>query len=249
VIDLGRAPAAIGPVIGSISAIATRAVTGAGDPPRVVVPTTPPGIRPGIGAMSAFQVTVPGNSVLFGFFIALTCALSFAEERRTGTGRRLLAAPVARWKLLFAKLLPYIALGAAQVGILFVIGAAGFGMEVGGSVLALAVMTIGVACCAAGLGLLIASVSSTEKQISSLGSLVVLIMGLLGGCMIPRELMPEALRSAGLFVPQAWALDAYHMLLARAGTTIFDVLPQIGAVYGFALLFAVVGMWRFKFEP
>src|SRR5262249_38684387 len=114
---------------------------------------------------TAFQLTVPGNAVLFGFFIALTCALGFAEERRSGTWRRLLAAPVPSWKLLATKLIPYVALGTVQVGLLFVIGAVGFGMQVAGSVPALAVLTVGVACCATSLGLLIASVSTTEKQI------------------------------------------------------------------------------------
>jgi ABC-2 type transport system permease protein len=248
VIDQGASPAATKPLIGSITAILTRAITGAATPPRMVVPKTPPGIPKPLGEMSAFQVSVPGNAVLFGFFIALTCALSFAEERRTGTGRRLLAAPVARWQLLIAKLLPYVALGAIQVGLLFAIGVFGFGMRVGGSVAGLVIMTIGVASCAASLGLLLASVSTTEKQISSLGSVVVLVMGLLGGCMLPRVLMPHVMQQIGLFVPHGWALDGYYTMLVREGSTLADVAKPIAAVYGFAVLFLAAGLKRYRFE-
>ena len=200
--------------------------------------------------MTSFQISVPGNAVLFGFFIALTCALSFAEERRTGTGRRLLAALHRRaWKpLLGAKMLPYVALGSLQVGLLFAIGVFGFHMRIGGSIVALALLTLGVATCAASLGLLLASVSTTEKQISSLGSVLILVMGLVGGCMFPRALMPEAMQHIGLFVPHGWALDGYYELLVRDGATIADVLPQIAAVWGFAIAFALIGMRRFKFD-
>jgi ABC-2 type transport system permease protein len=220
-----------------------------GQPPQVVDVRAPAGAANPVDELtSSFQLVVPGNAVLFGFFIALTCALSFAEERRSGTWRRLLASPVPAWKLLAAKLVPYVALGATQVGLLFAIGALGFGMQIGGSIVALAILTIGVAACATTLGLLIAALSSTEKQISSLGSVLIMIMGLVGGCMFPRALMPHALQQVGLFVPHGWALDGYYALLVGHGTGLADVLRPIGAVYGFALLFGVAGLRRFRFD-
>jgi ABC-2 type transport system permease protein len=239
----------IQPLIGSIAAIATRAYVGGPPPPRVldiVDPNQVGGQKP--PEASSFQLTVPGNAVLFGFFIALTCALGFAEERRSGTWRRLLAAPVPAWKLLVAKLVPYVALGLIQVGTLFAIGVFAFGMKIYGSVPALAVLTLGVSCCATALGLLIASFSATEKQISSLGSVLILIMGLVGGCMFPRALMPHAMQQVGLAVPHGWALDGYYALLVHQGAGFADVLPQIGAVFGFAAAFALIGLRRFRFD-
>jgi ABC-2 type transport system permease protein len=247
-IDPGEPPQTAGPLRGAVIGVLTRAVVG-GEPPQVVDVRAPAGAGNLIDQFtSPFQLTVPGNAVLFGFFIALTCALSFAEERRSGTWRRLLAAPVPAWKLLAAKLLPYVALGATQVGLLFAIGALGFGMQIGGSIAALAVLTVGVAACATTLGLLIAAVSSTEKQISSLGAVLIMIMGLVGGCMFPRALMPHAMQQVGLFVPHGWALEGYYTLLIHHGTGFADVLRPIGAVYGFALLFAVAGLRRFRFD-
>jgi ABC-2 type transport system permease protein len=249
VLDTQEPPQVTGPLRGAVSAIVTRAVVGGAPPPEVVDVRAPAGaVDPVDQITSAFQLTVPGNAVLFGFFIALTCALSFAEERRSGTWRRLLASPVPAWKLLVAKLVPYIALGTVQVGLLFAIGAIGFGMKIGGSLPALIVLTIGVACCATSLGLLIAAVSSTEKQISSLGSVLIMIMGLVGGCMFPRAMMPHAMQQVGLFVPHGWALDGYYRLLVGDGAGFADVTRQLAAVYGFAALFAIAGMRRFRFD-
>lgn len=246
VIDSDQSPQITGPLVGSIMGPTLRAYEGLGPPPAVL--TVAPA-RPEQHAMeaSSFQLVVPGNAVLFGFFIALTCALSFAEERRTGTWRRLLASPVPQPTLLIAKLLPYVALGAIQVSLLFLVGAIGFGMKINGSIPALIVLTIGVACCATALGLAIAAFSSTEKQISSLGSVLILIMGLLGGCMLPRVLMPPIIQQIGLAVPHGWALDGYNMVIVKGGG-FRDIFRQLLAVYGFAIAFAYIGIRRFRFD-
>ncbi|TMQ06314.1 MAG: ABC transporter permease [Deltaproteobacteria bacterium] len=248
-LDPREPPQVAGPLRGAVVGVVTRAVLREAALPDVVAVRAPIGATSTLDELSsAFQLTVPGNAVLFGFFIALTCALSFAEERRSGTWRRLLASPVSTWQLLFAKLVPYIALGTLQVGLLFAIGAFGFGMPIGGSLPALAVLTVGVACSATALGLLIASLSSTEKQISSLGSVLIMIMGLVGGAMFPRALMPHVMQQVGLFVPHGWALDGYYQLIVGKGTGFADVAKPIAAVYGFAVLFTVIGVRRFRFD-
>jgi ABC-2 type transport system permease protein len=120
---------------------------------------------------------------------------------------------------------------------------------VGGSLIALAVLTFAVVTCAVSLGLVMAAVGGSEKRMGSIGSISLLIMGLLGGAMVPRAFMPPAVKAIGLFVPHGWALDGYFTLLVREGATIADVAPQIGAVFGFAAIFAACGVWRFRFEP
>ena len=41
----------------------------------------------------------------------------------------------------------------------------------------------------------------TEKQLGGIGSVVLLVMGMLGGCMFPRLLMPPFMQTIGLAVP------------------------------------------------
>jgi ABC-2 type transport system permease protein len=77
---------------------------------------------------------------------------------------------------------------------------------------------------------------------------VLLVMGLLGGCMFPRILMPDFMKGLGHVVPHSWALDGYYDVLVRQGTTIADVAPNIGALLAFAVGFAALGLARFRFE-
>ena len=128
VIDRGLPTDVRAPLEGALTGIVLRAalVTTAWSPQVTV--RSPPGAGNPLATITSFQVAVPGNAVLFGFFIALTVALAFTSERRTGTWRRLLAAPVARWRLLVAMLVPYFLIALVQLAFLFGVGVLAFGM-------------------------------------------------------------------------------------------------------------------------
>lgn len=245
VIDL-TAPAQVrGPVEGALTAVVMRAL----------VPVTlriearsPPGLGPSVAQASAFQIAVPANAVLFGFFLALTVATSLGSDRRTGAWRRLLAAPVSRSRALIASLVPYVLIGGVQLAFLFGTGVLVFGMEIAGSVGALVAVSLALVYCAVSLGLLFAALGGSERQLGAFGSVVLLVMGILGGCMVPRLLMPPEMQAIGLAVPHGWALDGYYDVLVRTGTGIAEVVPAVGALVGFGTLFAMFGVAWFRFE-
>ncbi len=211
-------------------------------------PKSPPGVKRAVDNLDSFQVSVPGNTVLFCFFLSLGVAMSFYEERKRGTWRRLLAAPGPRVMLLIGKLLPFAFIGCLQVAVLFAFGHLVFGMRIGGSVLALGVITVCVVYAATSLGLLIAAFGGTEKQISGYSLILILGMALLGGCMFPRMFMPQGLQAVGNCVPHGWALDAYYTVLVRTGSTLADVALPCLAIAGFGMLFMIVASLVFRFE-
>lgn len=249
VLDLAAPEQVRGPIEGALTGVVQRAL--APPPPRqgsLVVVTAPPGVARPLEQTSSLQIAVPGNAVLFGFFIALTVAMAFVGERKTGTWRRLLAAPVPRWKALLATLVPYYLVGVVQLAFLFGVGALGFGMQVAGSVLALVVLSLVVVYCAVALGLLFAAIGGSEKQLGGVASVVLLVMGLLGGCMVPRMVMPELMQTIGLGVPHGWALDGYYDVIVRQGTGLGDIALPIVALLGFGTAFAGLGLALFRFE-
>lgn len=196
---------------------------------------------------SGFQISVPGNAVLFGFFLALTVALSFLEDRRTGVFRRLMSSPVRRSTLLLAKLVPFAIIGMIQMTFLFGFGALVFGLELGASVPALVLLTAAIVLCAVSLGLFMASFGGTEKQLGGIGSICLLVMGLLGGAMVPRMVMPSLMKSLGKITPHAWALDGYQALLVDGGA-LQSVLGPVLVILAFSAGFALIGVVRFRFE-
>ena len=252
--DAGE-PRVTWPVVGALGGLLAKAEfqgAGAGtdaNPAAALLRVeSPPGLREPAEAPDSFQVSVPGNAVLFLFFLSTTVALSFVEERRSGAWRRLLSAPVPRSTLLLAKLVPFFLVGLVQMAFFFGVGVVVFGMGVGGSVLALAAVTAVLVFAAVSLGLLVASFGGTERQVSGFATMAVLVMALLGGCMFPRIFMPDAMKTIGLFTPHAWALDAFYDLLIRRGTTLADVRGPILALLGFGSAFAIAGCALFRLE-
>jgi len=238
-----------GPIQGALTQIIARSQLPE-DPSlelSVLEARTPPGMKKPVRNISGFQLAVPGNAVLFAFFIAITIGISFIEERDSGTWRRMLAAPVRRPVLLFAKLVPFFFIACLQLAFLFGVGALVFGMTVGGSLAGVVLISALTAYCAVSLGLFIASFGGTPKAVGGFGSIVILIMGMLGGAMIPRIAMPEVLQKAGLAVPHGWALDAYTDLLVREGTTIADVALPALVLFAMGTALAGIGAARFKF--
>jgi len=190
------------------------------------------------GQPNAVTHNVPAWTLFGVFFIAQQLAASILEEKKLGTFRRLLAAPVSRAGILIGKLVPYLLLNLPLLEAPRLVIS---------HPLALAAISIAASLSATGLGLLIASLAKTTEQIGGLGSLLVVTMAALGGVMVPSSVMPDSMRTLGLATPHAWALRAYQDVLVRdAGLA--HVLPGIAALLGFALVFFGVAVWRFRWE-
>jgi ABC-2 type transport system permease protein len=194
---------------------------------------------------SGFQLSVPGNVVLFAFFLAVTIGISFIEERRRGTWRRLRAAPVSLFSLLASKLVPYFLIGLGQIGFLFSVGIFVFSLNVQGSLAALALVASATVFCTIGMGLLLASLGRTEKAVGAIASVLLLVTGMLGGTMIPRTFMPKAMQAIGAFTPQAFALDAFSAIVMRPDAGLATVALPVAVLLGFGVVFLLVGVSTF----
>ncbi|MCS7087303.1 MAG: ABC transporter permease [Thermoflexales bacterium] len=194
-----------------------------------------------------FQQNVPGYTIYGVFWIVSLLAGSVLQEKREGTFRRLMVAPMNRAVMLAGKLLPYYLINLLQLAVMLGASSVLFGMSLGRSPLGLAAVSLAVAAAATGLGVLVSALARTEAQVGGLTVLLLLTLAALGGCFVPRFIMPEWLRLLGLITPHAWALDAYQDLLVR-GYGFMTVLPKVGMLLVFAALFFGMGVWRFRFE-
>lgn len=190
-----------------------------------------------------YQQTIPGYTVMYVFFIITSMTASIHAEQLNGTFRRLLSTPVSRAELLGGKMLATIVIGLAQVLILFGIGALVFKLRLGNDPLAFILLTVALVTSAASIGL---AASTTRTRGGGLAAPLI-IAALLGGCMFPLDLMPSFLRSLSLIVPHSWALNGYQNLMVR-GFGLQEVLPQIGALTGFALVFFLIAVRRFDLQ-
>jgi ABC-2 type transport system permease protein len=161
-----------------------------------------------------YQLLVPSYLVMFAFFLVLTVGWLFVAERRQGTMTRLAAAPVARWQILAGKLLPCLLLSLFQGFFILVAGRVVFDMSWGSAPVWLIPLVAATSLAAMGLAMVIAALAKTETQVAIYGTLLVLVLAGLSGCLMgDRNLMPEQMQEISLVTPHAWALDAYRELL------------------------------------
>jgi ABC-2 type transport system permease protein len=202
---------------------------------------------------SPAQLSVPSFTVLFVFLTAQATARSIYDEKRVGSFRRLLAAPISKTELLVGKMLPNVIASLIQVVVIF-----SFGMLVlpllgqpafslGNAPFAVALVALLMALCSSGLGILIAALARTEHQIGGLSAVILWAMGMVGGSFIPIFYLERFLGRLMRVVPHYWANSAFTDLLVR-GAGLRDVVPQMIALLVFTVAFFAVGVWKFEFD-
>lgn len=197
-----------------------------------------------------YQILVPSYTVMFAYFLVLTVGWLFVAERRQGTLKRLRAAPLSRGEILLGKLLPCFMLSLAQGIFLLGAGKLVFGMSWGPAPWWLLPVVFTTSLSAMGLALLVASVARTEAQVAIYGTLLVLVLAGVSGCLMgDRDLMPDKMQQLSLITPHAWALVAYKQLLANAGPPNVDIIAQACLVLAcFGLVFIFLAWWFLRLD-
>ncbi len=199
------------------------------------------------------QTAVPGFLVLFVFLAAQAMAVSIYDEKRVGSYRRLMAAPISRVQLLLGKGIPNMIIVLVQTVVILGFGTLGFRwlgrepLQLGSHPLALVLLVLAMALCSTGLGMFIAALARTQNQIGGLSSMLLWGTGVLGGSMIPLFLLEQFLGPLPRVVPQYWANRGLENLLLR-GVGLEAVWPQIVSLLAFALAFFGVGLWHLDHE-
>jgi ABC-2 type transport system permease protein len=113
--------------------------------------------------------------------------------------------------------------------------------------LALLLVMLTSALAAAALGPMLGTFVKTEGQANGLSILIGMVMALLGGCWYPIELFPPLMRMAAKALPTYWAMTGFLNIAVR-GQELSGVLFESAVLLGFALVFFVIGVWRFRYE-
>jgi ABC-2 type transport system permease protein len=197
-----------------------------------------------------YQILVPSYTVMFAYFLVLTVGWLFVAERRQGTLKRLRAAPLSRTQILLGKLLPCLLLSIGQGLFLLAAGRLVFAMNWGAEPWWLVLVVAATSLSAMGLAMLVASLAQTEAQVAIYGTLLVLVLAGISGCLMgDRDMMPEAMQRISLVTPHAWALIAYRQLLANPGVPNLALVAQACMVLcGFGLGFLVLASFLLRLD-
>jgi hypothetical protein len=196
-----------------------------------------------------YQSLVPSYTVMFAFFLVLNVGWLFVAERRQGTLKRLRAAPLSDGQILLGKLVPCLVLSIGQGFFLLAAGKVVFDMSWGARPGWLVPVVLATSMAATGMALLVACLARTEAQVAVYGTLLVLVLAGISGCLMgDPELMPEQMKQLSRFTPHAWALDAYAQLLLTKNPNLPLVAQACGVLAAFGGGFSLVAWYVLKLD-
>ncbi len=163
---------------------------------------------------------------------------AIVRERERGNMEMLITTPVRSIELMVDKIVPYIILGAAQVGIILGVGHLLFRVPMNGSLLQLAGATFLFITASLSLGLVISTLAKNQLQSMQMTVFVLLPSILLSGFMFPYAGMPTAARYIAEALPATHFMRLIRGVVLR-GVEIFQMAP--GASYWLAL-FTLAGL-------
>jgi len=188
-----------------------------------------------------------GQLITWVFIPLFGIAALFAYERQQGTLRRLLTTPASKATFLLGTITGQV--GLALVQMLLLVGFGIFVMKLnwGRDPLALFIILLASALAAAAFGTTMGTLIKSEGQANGLSIMFGMVFALMGGCWYPLELFPSTIQNIVKILPTTWAMQGMLDLVLRGGG-LRDILPEAGVLLGFAAIFFIVGVWRFRYE-
>ncbi|GAA4884987.1 linearmycin resistance permease LnrM [Serinicoccus chungangensis] len=177
--------------------------------------------------------------LLFVFLSTLNASASLIKARRDGVVRRTLAAPVTTAQAMAGLTAGRVVIALVQGGYIMTASSLLFGVRWGSLGVALLVLLV-FALVAAGTAMVIGVLVDSEGAASGLAVGAGLVIGAVGGSMVPLELYSDSLRRVARLTPHAWANDAMAQL-QRRGADLADVLPQLGVLAAMAVGVLLLG--------
>ena len=207
-------------------------------------------ITSGVSAKPRTRISCPWRSplpaMMIQFAIAglLTAATVIVNERKTRSLQRLLTTSTSRFQILLGHYLAIFTLIFVQFLLLMLFGQL---LHVDYMRLPLATLLVALvtAVCIAALGLLIGVLAKSEEQAIVFSLIPMFVLSGLGGAWVPLEYTGAAFQAIGHVSPVAWAMDGFKDIIAR-GLGFTSVLVPCAALFGYALLFFALALWRFQ---
>lgn len=196
-----------------------------------------------VGVLDTKAQLAAGMATLFLFFAVQFGVLGLLEERRSGTLPRLLAAPLAPWKILASKVLTSLVLGLISMTLLISYSSLALGAHWGNWV-GVALLTVSGVLAAVATVTLVAGVAKSSEQAAAIQGMLAMGLAILGGSFF------SVARSGGIaailsrITPHYW----YGEGLARLaeGGTLTAIRTPVLVLLAFALVVGVPGLMLAK---
>ena len=200
---------------------------------------------------SPLQQAVPAYAIFAMFFIAIPMSIGFLKEKNDGTLQRLFTYSVSANTIALGKIIPYYIINVVQFLLMLFVGVfiapyiVGSSFQTGNHLWHLIPVTLVVAAATTGFGVLVAALAKTPEQCPTLAATGAILMGVLGGIMVPYFVMAFMMKKLAMISPIFWAHQAYLDVFLR-DADFSTILPKLVVLSLFALACFYIAGRRIK---
>ncbi|GAT63499.1 ABC transporter permease [Paludibacter jiangxiensis] len=172
-------------------------------------------------------------------------ALNIVNEKEAGTMEQINVTPVPKFTFIVAKLLPFWIIGSLVITVSFGVAWLVYGLVPAGHFstiyLFAAIYVLGIS----GFGLVISNYSDTIQQAMFVMYFFIMVLIMLSGLFTPVSSMPQWAQTITVFNSLKYFMQVMRLVYLK-GSGIADMLPQLGALVGFALAFNTWAVLSYK---
>lgn len=200
----------------------------------------------GYSGSSGAEQVVAGLAVLFSFFVAGSVGFSVFREHGWKTWDRLRVSGIGPWAMFFGFAVPWILVLIVYESCLMAVGTVVFDLDLGvADVPKLLLVMFGYASCIVAIALLAATTLRTANQVAAFTNVGALVLGGIGGALVPIDQLPGWAQAIAPITPTYWAMRGFNEVLLESGG-MSDVLLSTVVLLASALVLAVLASFRFR---
>ena len=190
---------------------------------------------------------VPGIlAVLVTLIGSYMTALNIVKEKEIGTIEQINVTPIKKYHFILGKLIPFWIIGMVVFTIgLFVIAMGLYGIVPAGNIALLYLFLSLYLVAILGFGLLISTYAATQQQAMSIAFFFIMIFILMSGLFTPIESMPGWAKLIAYLNPVTYFIQVMRMIVLK-GSGLQDILPQLGVIAIFAVVFNGWAVWNYR---
>lgn len=202
----------------------------------------------GFLGVNGTEFVVPGQVVLFGFMIGGSVGFSLYREHGWQTWDRLRASPATPLQLLAGFQIPWIIIHIGFQLVLLGTGAALLGLRLdGGSPIALLLVVIAFAFCVVSILLCVAAALRTVNQLQVVVNVGAMVLGGLGGALVPNEQLPGWAQAIAPATPHYWAMQGFRRVFLDEAQ-IIDVAGPVLILVAIGVAATALAIVRFRVD-
>jgi len=191
-----------------------------------------------------FSLGAQSQLVLFMFLTSMTAATQLILTRQLGVSKRMFSTPTSAAMIIAGETLGRFAVAMVQGVFIVLVSALLFGVSWGDPIGA-TLLVVSFALVGTGVAMLIGSFANNVDQAGTFGVFAGMLLGFLGGAMIPIEVFGEPLRSIAHFTPHAWAIDGFRSLVFDGAGPV-ELAPILAVLLAFALVPLAIAVLRLR---